>query len=69
MDDLLDQGRISTNPDERKEIYAKAQQIFVERSGYFVINLQEQAWALRDNVQNFTMLSWSELRWKETTVS
>jgi hypothetical protein len=31
--------------------------------------LQEQAWALRDNVQNFTMLSWSELRWKETTVS
>jgi peptide/nickel transport system substrate-binding protein len=69
MDDLLDQGRISTNPDERKEIYAKAQQIFVERSGYFVINLQEQAWALRDNVQNFTMLPWSELRWKETTLS
>ena len=69
MDDLLDQGRISTNPDERKEIYTKAQQIFVERSGYFVINLQEQAWALRDNVQGFTMLPWSELRWKETTLS
>jgi peptide/nickel transport system substrate-binding protein len=69
MDELLDQGRISTNPDERKEIYAKAQQIFVERSGYFVINLQEQAWALRDNVQGFTILPWSELRWKETTLS
>lgn len=69
MDDLLDRGRISTNIDERKEIYTQAQQIFVERSGYFVINLQQQAWALRDNVQNFTMLPWSELRWKETTLA
>ena len=68
MDELLDAGRISTNADERKEIYAKAQQIFVERSGYFVLNLQQQAWALRDNVQGFLMLPWSELRWKETTV-
>jgi len=47
----------------------QVQQIFVERSGYFVINLQEQAWALRDNVQGFTMLPWSELRWKETTLA
>ncbi len=69
MDELLDRGRISTNVDERKEIYAQAQQVFVERSGYFVINLQQQAWALRDNVEGFTMLPWSELRWKETQLA
>jgi peptide/nickel transport system substrate-binding protein len=69
MDDLLDRGRISTNGDERKEIYAQAQKIFVERSGYFVLNLQQQAWALRDNVAGFNMLPWSELRWKETQIS
>ncbi|MCO5222802.1 MAG: ABC transporter substrate-binding protein [Thermomicrobiales bacterium] len=69
MDELLDQGRGSTNPDERMETYAKAQEIFVDRSGYFVLNLQEQAWGLRDNVQDFTMLPWSELRWKETQLS
>ena len=69
MDELLDRGRISTDVDERKEIYAQAQKVFVERSGYVVLNLQKQAFALRDNVEGFTMLPWSELRWKETQLA
>ncbi len=69
MNDLLDRGRVSIDTDERKEIYAAAQKVFVERSGYVVLNLQQTVWALRDNVQNFTMLPWAELRWKETSLS
>lgn len=66
MDDLLDRGRVALDQEERMEIYAEAQRIFVERSGYVVLNLQEETWALRDNVENFLLLPWSELRWKET---
>jgi peptide/nickel transport system substrate-binding protein len=68
MDDLLDRGRIATNVEERKEIYAQVQQIFAERSGYIVLNLQDRGWALRDNVDGFNMLPWAELRWKETQI-
>ncbi len=69
MDDLLDRGRIETDPEIRKQIYADAQKILVERSGYIVLNLQQLAWAVRDNVQNFTWLPTGELRWKETSIS
>jgi peptide/nickel transport system substrate-binding protein len=69
MDQLLEQGRATVDPDERKRIYAEAQQIFVERSGYIVLNLQDLAWGVRDEVQNFTVLPTGELRWKETSLS
>ncbi|MGE3796555.1 MAG: ABC transporter substrate-binding protein [Thermomicrobiales bacterium] len=69
MDDLLDRGRVALDADERKQIYADAQKIFAERSGYVVLNLQQQVYALRDNVADFTLLPWSELRWKNTSLS
>jgi peptide/nickel transport system substrate-binding protein len=69
MDALLEQGRVETDPEKRKQIYADAQKIFVERSGYIVLNLQQLAWATRDNVQDFTLLPTVELRWKNTSLS
>jgi peptide/nickel transport system substrate-binding protein len=69
MNDLLERGRVATDADERKEIYAQAQKVFVERSGYVVLNLQRIAWALRDEVENFTVIPWSELRWKDTSLA
>jgi len=69
MDDLLDRGRVETDPETRKQIYADAQKIFVERSGYIILNLQQLAWAVRDNVQDFTLLPTVELRWKNTSLS
>jgi len=69
MDQLLDQGRATIDPEERQRIYADAQRIFVERSGYIVLNLQDMAWAIRDEVQNFTLLPTVELRWKETSLT
>jgi len=66
LDDLLVRGRTSTDIEERKEIYAQAQKVFVERSGYLVLNLQSLPFALRNNVQDFLLLQTSELRWKET---
>ncbi len=69
MDELLDRGRVALDAEERMQIYADAQAIFAERSGYVVLNLQEQVYALRDNVNDFTLLPWSELRWKNTSLS
>lgn len=66
MDELLDRGRVTTDPEERKEIYAQAQKVFVERSGYIVLNLQMLPFGVQSSVQNFLMLPTSELRWKET---
>lgn len=69
MDALLEQGRVATDPEERKRIYTDAQKIFVERSGYIVINQQQLVWALRDNVQDFLWLPTGELRWKNTSLT
>jgi len=69
MDDLLDRGRTSTDTDERKSIYAQAQQIFVERSGYIVLNLQTLPFAVNNAVQDFLLLPTSELRWKGTSLT
>ena len=69
MDALLDKGRATADPEARKKIYADAQKIFVERSGYVVLNLQQLVFGLRDTVQGFAWLPTGELRWKETTLS
>jgi peptide/nickel transport system substrate-binding protein len=69
MDQLLEQGRATVDPEERKRIYADAQRIFVERSGYVVLNLQDMVWAIRKDVQNFTLLPTVELRWKDTSLT
>jgi peptide/nickel transport system substrate-binding protein len=69
MDQLLDQGRATIDPDERFSIYAEAQRVFVERSGYVVLNLQEMVWGVRDDVENFTVLPTVEVRWKETSLN
>lgn len=69
MDALLDKGRGTADPEARKKIYADAQKVFVERSGYIVLNLQQLVFGLRDNVQGFNWLPTGELRWKETGLS
>ncbi len=69
MDRLLDMGRATADVEARKKIYADAQKIFVERTGYFVLNLQQQVYGLRDTVQQFTLLPTGELRWKETSLT
>lgn len=69
MDDLLDRGRASNDVEERKGIYAQAQQIFVERSGYIVLNLQTLPFAVNNAVKGFLLLPTSELRWKETSLT
>lgn len=69
MDQLLDRGRATIDPEERRRIYADAQRLFVERSGYVVLILQNLVWGVRDQVQGFTVLPTGEIRWKETTLS
>jgi peptide/nickel transport system substrate-binding protein len=69
MDKLLDMGRATADPEARKKIYADAQKIFVEQTGYIVLNLQQQVYGLRDTVQGFALLPTGELRWKETSLS
>ncbi|HET8524127.1 MAG TPA: ABC transporter substrate-binding protein [Thermomicrobiales bacterium] len=66
MDKLLDEGRATTDADKRMSIYTDAQKVFVERSGYIVLNLQVLPFALTNNVQDFLLLPTSELRWKGT---
>ena len=66
MDKLLDQGRSTPDMDSRKQIYAQAQQVFVERSGYLVLNLQVLPFGVRNEVQEFLMLPTAEIRWKGT---
>jgi peptide/nickel transport system substrate-binding protein len=69
MDALLDQGRIEVDPEMRKQIYADAQKIFVERSGYIVLNIQDLFFAQRSNVQGFTFVPTGELRWKNVSLT
>lgn len=69
MDALLDQGRVEIDPEKRKQIYADAQKIFVERSGYVVLNIQDLFFAQRSNVQGFTFVPTGELRWINTSLT
>lgn len=68
LNELLEQGRSTIDPEERKAIYADAQKLFVEESGYLVLILQNLIWGVRDEVQNFKMLPTGELRWKEASL-
>lgn len=69
MDRLLEEGRATTDFEERKEIYAEAQRILVERSGYVVLGIEPHRYAYRDHVENFTLLGPGELRWWETKIN
>lgn len=69
MDEALERGRRETEFEQRLEAYTDAQNIFVERSGYIVLNLQVLPVALINSVQDFSLLSTNELRWEETWLS
>lgn len=52
MDKLLDDGRSETDPQKRKEIYAKVQQM-IHSDGYWIIACHSSfVTALRKNVKN-----------------
>lgn len=53
LNQLLDAGKIALNPDERKAIYAEAQQIMADELPIFPINFQIANAGVRKEVQGF----------------
>jgi peptide/nickel transport system substrate-binding protein len=69
MDEVLEAGATTTDFEERKKAYFRAQEILVERSGYIVLGVQPHRYAHQDYVENFTMLGPGDLRWWDTKVN
>ncbi|MDX1431819.1 MAG: ABC transporter substrate-binding protein [Gammaproteobacteria bacterium] len=56
VDKLLDQGKSSTDPAERKKIYAKVQEILLERGSEAVPYFRNYVSAVRKEVQNYRLI-------------
>jgi peptide/nickel transport system substrate-binding protein len=66
---LLDEGRTTLDEEKRKGIYAKAQQIVVEQSGYVVLYLPPFQYGWSNAVQNGEILPFGDIRFWEVWLS
>jgi len=57
FNDLLDRGRIETNEDARRAIYAEALQVAFEEAPWLYLHTERQLVAIRDNVKGLEVLA------------
>lgn len=55
LDELIMQGMVTTDPEERCALYEQAQQIIMEEAMIKSINLSSAVWAIRNNVTGLTI--------------
>lgn len=55
LDDLLDQGRTTIDPDERRQVYARVQQIVVENAYWVPIYAEKVFYVVNSRVQDVKM--------------
>src|SRR5690606_31938407 len=56
FNDLLDRGRVETNEDARKAIYAEALQVAFDEAPWIFLHSERQLVAVRDNVEGLAIL-------------
>jgi peptide/nickel transport system substrate-binding protein len=54
IDELIEQGRVLEDSDERKEVYYEAQQLIKEKAPWVFLNNGEQVVGVKSNIQGFT---------------
>ena len=64
LDKLLDDGRSSTEPGKRREIYAEVQRVISDEGHYAVTYFTQYVSAMRSNVKGYTLhpLRWCDFR-------
>ena len=69
LDALLEEGRMSTDPDERLEIYREAQEMLVDIAPMAYIHHQNYLTGVHNSVQNFEVDALGIYQLDEVTIS